>query len=102
MGSIPGMDKLLHFTAYTVLAAAAGLWFSRESWIRRPWRNFLISTAVASLYGVLDEFHQFFVPARDCSVWDWVADTLGGVTGAAAILLAARFWEGRLQKKYTK
>jgi len=90
----PGVDKLMHFTAFSALAAAAGLWFSRESWlqpgVRGAMRNFIICAAIASVYGALDEFHQYFVPGRSSDVWDWVADTLGGMAGAAAALLAIR------------
>ena len=89
-----GLDKLLHFIAFAALSVASGLWFSRESWLRQlPRRNLLVCMAVASVYGALDEFHQYFVPGRAPGVWDWIADTLGGAAGAAAILLAARFWE---------
>jgi VanZ family protein len=41
----------------------------------------------ASAYGAIDEFHQSFVPGRDCNVWDWLADTLGAFLGALAVML---------------
>ena len=97
MKGILGFDKFLHFTAFAALSVAAGLWFSGESWLRLPWRNFLICLAVVSAYGAIDEFHQYFVAGRDNSVWDWVADTLGGAAGAAALLLAARVCAGRIR-----
>jgi VanZ family protein len=46
-----------------------------------------IAAGIGSAYGILDEVHQFFVPGRDCNVWDWIADTLGAVIGAAAAAL---------------
>ena len=85
-----GIDKLLHFAAYTVLAAAIGLWFSKESWLKHPLRNFLICAAIASGYGVLDEIHQYFVPGRSSEIWDWVADILGAAAGSAAVLFVIR------------
>jgi len=85
-----GIDKLMHFTAYAFLAAAIGLWFSRESWSRKHLRNFIVCAAIASGYGVLDELHQYFVPGRTCDIWDWVADTLGAAAGSAAVLLGSR------------
>ena len=90
MEGIPGLDKILHFIAYAALAAASGLWFSKESWLRQSRRNFLISAAVASVYGIVDEFHQYFVPGRTSDIGDWIADTLGGMAGAAVILLVVR------------
>ena len=101
MEGIFGLDKLQHFLAYAVHAAAAGLWFSLESWLERPLRNFLICFAAASVYGIVDEFHQHFVPGRFCHISDWVADTLGGAAGAAvfaaAILLSARYRKNRIR-----
>jgi VanZ family protein len=85
-----GFDKLQHFAAYAVLAFSAGLWISRERLLRRPWISLFTIVGLGSLYGVIDEIHQYFVPGRDCNVWDWAADTLGAALGTGAILLAVR------------
>ena len=77
-----GMDKLAHFAAFAVLSFFACFWISAESWARRPLFHFLAVVIVVSLYGVLDEVHQSFVPNRIPSAADWVADTLGAVFGA--------------------
>jgi VanZ family protein len=79
-----GFDKLQHLLAFAVLAGAAGLWISREKWKSRGRFLLLIIAAIGSVYGIVDEVHQFFVPGRDCNVWDWIADTLGALIGAAA------------------
>ena len=102
MPGVFGFDKFLHFVAYAALAVAVGLWFTRESWQKQPnsyypVRNFFICVAIASIYGAIDEFHQYFVPGRSCDIWDWVADTLGGVAGAAFVMISARVYE-RLNK----
>ena len=99
MKGIFGFDKFLHFIAFAALSTASGLWFSRESWLKLPWRNFLICMAVVSVYGAMDEIHQYFVPGRASTVWDWIADTLGGLAGAAFILLSVRFWVKNLQAR---
>ena len=39
--------------------------------------------AAASAYGASDEFHQRFVPGRDCSAGDWLADSAGAAAAAA-------------------
>jgi VanZ family protein len=96
--SLPGMqffigiDKFYHFIAYAALSFAIGLWFSGESWFKHPLRNFLICTVITSVYGAIDEIHQYFVPDRVCDVWDWVADTLGGAAGAVIIMLAFKIY----------
>ncbi|MDR2471201.1 MAG: VanZ family protein [Treponema sp.] len=92
---ILGFDKVQHLIAYAALAFALGLWFSPERWRRRPLGVFLLTAALAALYGATDEVHQYFVPGRDCNVWDWIADTLGAFLGAAAVWLAFRVVRGR-------
>ena len=74
-------DKLYHFAAYAVM----GVLFYR-AYQTTPFNNniqmlVLLSMISASLYGVSDEIHQAFVPARDGSLWDVVADILGAVGG---------------------
>jgi len=84
---ILGWDKLQHFLAYGTLGIAVSLWIHPAFWRRRPVLSLLITTLVCSAYGAVDEFHQFFVPGRDCSGWDWIADTLGACLGALAVLM---------------
>jgi VanZ family protein len=85
-----GFDKLQHLLAYLVLAASFAFWFSPDQRRFHRLRTFLLLVFVSSLYGVIDELHQFYVPGRDCNVWDWIADTLGAFLGAGAALLADR------------
>jgi VanZ family protein len=87
---IVGLDKLLHLSAYGALGIATGLWVSAAFWKRRPALALLLITLIVSAYGVTDEFHQYFVPGRDCDVWDWVADTLGAFLGALTVMLLNR------------
>lgn len=77
-----GMDKLAHFAAFAVLSFFACFWISAESWSRRPLFFFFAVVVAVSFYGILDEFHQSFVPNRIPSAADWVADTLGAAFGA--------------------
>ncbi|MDR1903485.1 MAG: VanZ family protein [Treponema sp.] len=85
---ILGFDKLQHLLAYLLLALAVSLWFSREKFRSGFWfpaLTFIISSA----YGAIDEVHQYFVPGRDCNVWDWLADASGAFLGMWAAVLAA-------------
>lgn len=90
---VPILDKAAHFAAYAVLAWAAGLWFPVEAWKARPLRTALIVTVLCAAYGASDELHQSFVPGRDMSAWDWLADVLGAGTGAAV----KRVWKAGRQ-----
>jgi len=77
-----GSDKVLHFVEYGVLGflLARLIANARSTFSRR----FLIGLVVilAILYGISDEVHQAFVPGRNASPWDVLADGLGGVLGA--------------------
>lgn len=44
-------------------------------------KTLLFAVLIASLYGVSDEFHQFFVPGRVASVFDVFADVVGSILG---------------------
>jgi VanZ family protein len=84
-------DKILHAAEYIPLGF---LWarFFRGSARRR----LILGWAAAALFGVSDELHQAFVPARDASLLDWAADVFGSLLGA----WAAAWIE--LQKKWQR
>jgi len=102
LSAIFGFDKVQHLFAWLVLAAATALWFPPEDARRRPLRTLLFSAAIASAYGAIDEAHQYFVPGRDSSVWDWAADTLGALIGASLPLLYYRLSPGAAGKNRQK
>ncbi|MFP3042662.1 VanZ family protein [Treponema primitia] len=79
---ILGFDKLQHVIAYLVLAVTVFFWFSPAQRKFHRLRTLFLLVFISSLYGVIDEVHQFFVPGRDCNVWDWIADTIGAFLGA--------------------
>jgi VanZ family protein len=87
-------DKLLHVLEYAIFGALcyrAFRWGATE-----PWRTHAVALAVAaaSAYGMTDEIHQWFVPYRESSWQDWVADTLGGMAGVLAVRAAEGWWMG--------
>ena len=79
--SIPFVDKVLHFTAYGIM----GILFYRAYQTLKIKDNIqllmLLSVVSASLYGISDEIHQSFVPFREASVGDVIADTIGAFSG---------------------
>jgi len=85
-----GWDKLQHLIAYGALAFTIGLWVSMAFWKRRPWCAVLLTTMVGSVYGAIDEIHQYFVPGRHCDILDWVANTIGSFLGALAMMFIMR------------
>ena len=74
-------DKVVHFVCFGGLTFFWTFWFSRKKWISNPIRYFIITVTIVSIYGVVDEIHQSFVPGRECSFFDWLADTTGASAG---------------------
>ena len=62
-------DKVLHAVYFGVMAALLAHGVGRSWWG--------IPMLLVPLVGALDEWHQLYVPGRDSSVWDWVADAVG-------------------------
>ncbi len=78
----PGSDKVAHLALYAVLGLALARGRLRAP--SSPPHLVLVLLGVA--LGVLDELHQSYVPGRDASGWDALADTLGVVAGYALFL----------------
>jgi len=80
-------DKLLHGAEYAGLAGllVLGLTHLGTMGLRRA---ALLAVLLAAAYGATDELHQAFVPGRDCSGFDWLADAAGALLGG---LLAVPF-----------
>ncbi len=80
------VDWCVHCGAFFGLSFLLALAFGRP---RTAW----IAVLLTSLYGCGDEIHQYFTPGRDCSLGDWLADTLGA---ASALVAWAFAWvQGR-------
>jgi VanZ family protein len=62
-------DKVVHFCYFGVMALLLAHGVGRTWWG--------IPMLVVPLVGAFDEWHQLYVPGRDGSVWDWVADAVG-------------------------
>ena len=89
-----GADKFVHIGVYGLLAALCYISLSHSEKFPVLSRNALVIAIIfCSLYGVSDEFHQYFIPNRDCEFWDWLAD-FGG------ILIMVSLIKYYLSKKY--
>jgi VanZ family protein len=76
-----GGDKVGHLLAYGGLGFLLCLAL-RAGTDRTRSRCALLALAIASAYGILDEWHQQWIPSRTASVLDWVADVIGASLGA--------------------
>ncbi|HEY6085822.1 MAG TPA: VanZ family protein [Nitrospira sp.] len=75
-------DKVLHMMEYGVLAI---LCYRAFRWAAGPVagrRAVMWAIVAASVYGITDEVHQLFVPLREASWLDWLADTGGAAIGS--------------------
>ncbi|MBZ0073042.1 MAG: VanZ family protein [Thiohalobacteraceae bacterium] len=76
-----GQDKLVHLVAYGLLGALLlGALPLRTGGYSRG--QMLLAAALATLYGISDEWHQFFVPGRTMDGLDVLADAIGALLGA--------------------
>jgi len=74
-----GFDKIFHMGIYAILAVF--IYFSFKKSGVKKW-VFVLSFVVAALYGISDEIHQLYVPGRDASVGDVLADSFGAFLGS--------------------
>ena len=75
-------DKVLHAVEYGILSL---LCYRAFRWAAGPAvarQAVVLAIVTASVYGLTDELHQLFVPFRESSWQDWLADTIGAVIGA--------------------
>ena len=75
-------DKVLHAVEYGILGLFCYRAFRRAAGSAVARQAVVLAIVTASVYGVTDEVHQFFVPFRESSWLDWLADTIGAAIGA--------------------
>lgn len=77
-GRLPaGADKWVHGGLFLILGLSLA-WGKERT---RSGVSGLLVLLMGVAYGAVDEWHQSFVPGRDSSVGDWVADSAGVVLG---------------------
>lgn len=84
-------DKFIHFLLFTGFGLLLNLSF--RFYILKNWRIYLFSASVGTIYGILDEIHQSFVPGRSATVGDLYADIAGILF--SQIIVFAYIWRKR-------
>ena len=82
-------DKMFHLLVYAVLGFLV-LGAMRQTVAGYAAGQAWLAIALAGLYGLLDEYHQSFVPGRDATAGDLAADFTGAVLGAGTLYLLVR------------
>jgi VanZ family protein len=85
----PGQDKVFHAIVFGVLGflvlgamhTGANGYSPTQVWT---------AVVLTAIYGMLDEFHQRFVPGRTADTWDVVADTSGAMLGIYVLYALTR------------
>jgi VanZ family protein len=80
-----GSDKVVHFLMYALF----GFLTHRAVAVRPGLRSLLVVAASLAVFGLLDEWHQAFIPGRAADAADFVMDAAGAFAGAALYLAAS-------------
>ena len=91
MSEVPGAhyvwDKLLHTFGYAGIGILALRAF-HGGFVRPQLKPTLYAALTVIAWGMSDEYHQSFVPGRDASVWDVLADAVGFTLGVLMMTIA--------------
>ena len=84
---LPGglVDVNAHGVTYAVLGALLVRALADGVWRGVGPATACSAVLLASIYGLTDEWHQSFVPARTPEMRDLVADTIGAAAGAGLV-----------------
>lgn len=86
-----GFDKVVHFVIYAIM----GILWARVFLSRRHGKEsgsvFIKVLLITFFYGLFIEFVQGFLPAREASLFDALANGLGGAAGVSVYYLVYRY-----------
>lgn len=91
---LPSPDKLSHTALYFGLGILLCLSFRNATNPKISKRTIMLSFIIGTIYGVLDEVHQAFVPGRTASLID-VAFNILGILIAIAIFWSYERWRNK-------
>lgn len=93
LSSIETSDKLLHASAYLILAfLVAAVWELNAG--RLNGRHLAVAWVAVIAWGAIDEITQIPV-GRDGDFWDWTADASGAAVGILLFVVLRWLLEGR-------
>ena len=70
-----GVGGLLGFLPYGDKFAHAGVFGILAILLKLAGFNFWYAVFITSVYGLTDEFHQYFVAGRTADIFDWLTDS---------------------------
>jgi VanZ family protein len=75
-------DKLLHLVEYYILGYLLMRVFTTSPDSSLAGKAVCATILVGTVYGASDEFHQYFVPGRNCDLLDFLFDAAGATLAA--------------------
>ena len=87
----PFQDKVFHALVYAILGFCY-----RGAVPYNSGKTVILAGILGTLYGISDEFHQSFIPGRDASTGDVIADCVGAFAGAAFMQI---LWQRLVHRK---
>ncbi len=91
------LDKVLHVGIYTILGLTAGYVVPGRLWSAHRLLTAAGVILLCFLYGIIDEYHQSFIPGRYPSWQDALADLVGGVI-AVVVYISFLHWQHNKSK----
>ena len=85
-------DKVVHFIEYGILGALLFFAFSKTTSIPNCYPLVLLCTLLSVIYGLSDEIHQLYVPTREFSFYDLLADMTGSLFFSYCSLIYRRYY----------
>ena len=92
-----GQDKVIHFLTYGIHAFLCLAALSDKILLLKLFQYFL-ALAFSVLYGIFNEIYQYFIPEREFSFGDILANSLGIIT----FLVMVYIFQNKKQKKGNK
>jgi VanZ family protein len=101
LGPLPGgvSDKSGHVLAYAGLGVLLLFALAQGRVDGVTLRRAALAVALATAYGVTDEWHQSFVPGRSPEAADVLADAAGATLGVALAVAVARLMARRREAR---
>ncbi len=87
---------LAHFSEYTLLGFLFAMHFSLYK--LNALKKASLSVSGCTIYAILDEIHQIYVPGRSFQFSDILTDTFGGLLGTLIILSIIYFVKKAIKK----
>ena len=76
------MDALAHFSEFALFGGLLFMTFAYAGW--RPW-DAPVAIVLGTAYGIVDEFHQLYVPGRFADPFDASMDAIGVIVAVAVL-----------------